>query len=376
MNIHKNLTVLELNLTDYGDLPTHLAMHDSVSHVHLILVPVMVGYGLVANLSCGLILSFSKLHRLPLTVLLSACVYSDSVFLVGLLCTWLATGAGVVYQSVQWCYFISMLTNTAHFLSTWCQVAVLGHCYILVATSRVCSVLLAKMLVVGITILAVVIFVNLTLLTDAQSLDDVSFCRPLAAYISIAQILNKLDLLINTIIPYLISLTLISLSLRILKCESYVLVNFSGSPVQDGSKKQHRREFSTSEQSARLAKAISYIFSLVLVLSLPSLLLRVVHTVREVFIVEHNIKDGEILAQSIGQYLVYLTYTLKGLFLPFLWGPYRNMTVKIVRRLLGLLALPFRCNQRRQFGTMTALLNQNNRVNLMPYPHVHTVTTL
>jgi hypothetical protein len=168
-----------------------------------------------------------------------------------------------------------------------------------------------------------------------------------------------------------VSVTLIVLCLRIIKCESYVLVNFSspkGTP--DVGKTEHQDDFSRNELSSRLAESICYVTIISLVLSLPSLLLRVIHTLRELCVSDFRIQDGELISQSIAQYLVYVTYTLKGLLLPCLWYPYRTMTAKIVRRLLRLLGAVFRCNRRPHMDAMTALWSHNARVNLISYPHI------
>jgi hypothetical protein len=388
-----NLTVLVMNLTsepgtmDAGTINNASSihsevvpsrMHDSISSVHLYFVPVLVLFGLITNVSCGLILSLSALHRLPLTVLLATCVLSDALFLVGLFCTWLGTGVEVVEQNIQWCYFLSMLTNSAHFLCTWNQVAVLGHCYLIVATSTVVSALLAKTVAVGVAIVAVVIYVNVTLLTDAQSTDETSYCRPLAAYVAVTQLLNRLGLLINAVFPFLLSVTLVVLCLRTIRCESYVMVNYQTSAhrtastdsSQQGGKYQQPDDFSRNELSSRLAEAICYVNIVCLVLSCPSLMLRSIHTLREIAVPELKIQDGERISQSIAQYLVYVTYALKGLLLPFLWYPYRSMSVKIVRRSLRLVGAMCPCKRRTQLDAMAALWSHNARVNLISYPHV------
>ena len=352
---------------------------DTLGYLHLYLVPFIVFTGLTANIGCGFILTFSKLRKIPLTVFVSGCIFSDSVFLLGLFCTWLATGPAAVNQNIEWCYFVSMITNYSYFLSSWCRVAVLVHCYILAGTTKLISGLLAKSIITGIAILSIVVYVNLTLIIDSQEMEEVPICRPLASYIRITQVLNTVDFFFNTLLPYLLVMVFIIITLLALKRrnghdtelpkmagkDSDIIETELGKDVNVTETELTVQRPLSCADSLQLAQAVCFIFITVLLLGLPSLMLRLIHTMRKMYISEDYIPDTEILAQSATQYLMYTTYVIKSILLPFLWKPYCRVTIKILKRSFRVPLSMFRCKKQSQLTALTVVLQQNGQVTML-----------
>ena len=362
----------------------NIQMQNVLGYLHLYLVPIIVILGLFGNISCGLTLTFSRLHKLPLTVFITGSIFSDCFFLLGLFCTWLATGLAIVHQNIQWCYFMNMVTNCSHFLSTWCGVVLLANCYTEVATTRSISRMRAKGAIIGLVIITVVVNVNLTLLVDSQVMGGDAFCQPLMMYFETAQQLNKISFFINSVLPFVIMLVLVILTFRVIKCNKNLILN---SPSEDSENQAVLEAHSSNESLPRqpqdaiashrnnkdilLSKAVCISFSIILLFKLPSLILQLMFTIRELTGTGHYIENSQIMAESLAQYLAYLGYMTKGILLLILWKPYRTMFGKINKRLL-MFPVQFAKNKTRRrarLDTTAVLWKQNTIVILISSPH-------
>ena len=215
-----NFTNMQDNSTDYDyhmykDKDTFVLQSDSDiqwQRIYAILTPIIVIFGVCGNIGCTLILSLSSLRFLSVSVFLTASVVSDTFFLSGLLCMWMSTIGVAVSSPIQWCQFLSMLTNPSNFLSTWFSVTVIIDQCLNWTRSLICSPAQAKICVLSITSIAVVVFVNLTLIMDAQMFGDSIVCLPLLSKMHAFQVLYKVDLLVNIIIPLLICICIVIVS--------------------------------------------------------------------------------------------------------------------------------------------------------------------
>jgi hypothetical protein len=293
-------------------------LHMVLGHMHLYLLPIIIITGLVTNVAYGTIFSCGKSPRLSLTVFLRGSAIGDTVFLLGLFCTWLGSGLGLVRHTIHWCYFLSMVTQTSALYSAWCRVALSIHTYIEVSTSYLVSAFVAKIILVTIALFSLTIAVNRTLLVDVYTTPDVAFCMPLTRYLNATQMLNRLDLIVNSLLPFIVKLTLVALTLRTMKqTQNY----------ESPSGNQRSRNMMI------LSRAICVITIVQSALSLPNILLRLTSEIQELRGFGDYKDDKIIVAESCADYLKYLTFGISGLLLPFLWPPYCKMAAKMASKM-------------------------------------------
>jgi hypothetical protein len=201
---------------------------------------------------------------------------------------------------------------------------------------------------------------------------------PLANHIVTTRIFNSMDVLLNTLLPYILLSILIVCTMLALRHRTLAELTIQKSGLHNiDSENDTSHERLPAQQCLQLVQSICYIFIVVLFLGLPSLVLRLVHTARDISSSGYKVQEEEIMAQSTAQYLINITYVIKSVLLPCMWQPYRAVTWKIVRRLCGLPLSVFRCHASSRLSALTVVLHQNGGVALVTRTHDagHTGTT-
>ena len=335
--------------------------------------PVVVGIGLVGNITSILILCMSKMKYKVVSILVTACLVSDSLFLIGLLFLWLPLH---ISHPVQWCQFLAMLTNSTSFLSTWFVVAVCIQQWTLLtgqhdadAGAGKCSKMNAKVITIALTTIAVIINVNMTITIDAKLHDLTVICVPITHMIPVLQIVYKIDLLVNTIVPMVISFTIgvHSCYLCMYPAGNIVLHTNGTALLSDNSGIEHHQR--SSVISYRTTK--SSVLTMMLVtqlLPLPSHVLRIIHTGLELLEIQYFIQDTEHIFQNVAQLALHTSFSIKGYALFVFWKEYRKMTVKLLRRMCFCVVKNVICKLRSEPETLSAMWEKTNGVKFVPVP--------
>ena len=112
------------------------------------------------------------------------------------------------------CQFITLISHCATFLSTWYCVSLATDRHLVVCCPRLrrtfCTQCRARLVVIGLAVLAVVVYVNTTILVGVVQIERVSICTFLRDFGAVISVLDKLNLLFNTIIPLVTTVILIT----------------------------------------------------------------------------------------------------------------------------------------------------------------------
>ena len=350
---------------------------DIYGRISYIVTPILVTIGVVGNMMSALILCSSKLQHESVSVFLTACLISDSLFLTGLLCLWLS-GHYFSPHYAQWCQFLSMINNSSTFLSMWFNICLALHQWIFLISGKKCTTMNAQILVLGVTSVAVVVFVNMTLTIDAQTIGSSVMCLPFPHMLEAVQILYKLDLLINTLFPYCIFL-----SVSIHTCYCYIRSSIEKRRQGEGHRSVRRMENGHRRRnvvnnhptiSSSSYSTTTCILPLILFLQLPPLphhVLRMIHTARELLNIRYYVTDFEHVMHNVMQYPLYITYACKGYLLFCVWKQYRQHTVKILKRVCKYCLYKLYCKRRREEEYVTTMWQQSTRVNILPMSTAH-----
>lgn len=267
--------------------------------------PIVIFVGLTGNaVGAASLLRVAGLRHRGMGHLLVAICVSDAIFLVSLLPTWLGSRYGVdydLYNSDGWCQLLSLTTMSSNFLSTWFTVALGIERYVAVRLSRrralavdgregserqpastPCGPTRTRVAIVGLTVLAVVVFVNMVVNIGAdEGLDGVARCRPLKQAVAAMRFLSNVDLVVNVVSPILIVVGL------------YVAV---GVRLADWRCRRHRAisrlvlrrptggdDRAVSSTEFRLSRTAFLLSAVVVLLSTPSHAVRAAYVVAELF---------------------------------------------------------------------------------------------
>ena len=216
-----------------------------------------------------------------------------------------------------------------------------------------CTKLKAKLVVIGLVIIAVVVFVNTTLMFGLTAIGDTQICSPLQVFFTSYQILTKVDIFVNIVLPYGAIIVLVTLlSVRLLLASdvrdtshdaSYTEVTSPDvSDVREAGCSMRRRCikldvhgwrcYGPVTDTGRIAATIMLSVS-VLCLNLPCHALRTSFAVRELLNLHYYIKFEEYLMQQIFQYPFHASFAVKPFLCLIFWKSYRLSLIAQVKSL-------------------------------------------
>ena len=182
-----------------------------------ILTPFLVCFGLISNILCATVLLTShSFKRVSPSHYIAARMCIDAGFLLTLFLVWLAQFENIhpqMYAVYGWCQFVSYGSHLTQFLATWVMAVLLIDRAIFVLKPErrksTCSVLRARAAIIGLLIVAMVVYLNISLTEGVLITKNKFMCSPLPDFMQAMRILAKLDAIINVLIPFGIMITIL-----------------------------------------------------------------------------------------------------------------------------------------------------------------------
>lgn len=244
----------------------------------LYFTPTIVGLGLAGNVVLALVLTLTSLKRNSANHYLCGAMMSDSVYLVGLALRWLSHLHIHLYSQKGWCQCLTFINKVSCFLSLWFIVAFsIDRLIVHVSptrAARLCTPFRAKIVICAMIVMAVVVFVNISLTVGVVEEGEVR-CVPLPQFDQQLRHLDLVDSLVNIVLPY----TSLSISLVAIAKQAYHLRHELDDPHSHGVIDTNQKESTFQSRPPRLTHFSLLLLSLFLLLRLPHDLLRLVHSV-------------------------------------------------------------------------------------------------
>ena len=190
-----------------------------LQHLHHYYKPSIISIGLITNCLCLLIIIRSQLIQYSYNNYIVALLCADQLYLLNLLSLWMAESGYNIYRFGAWCHFSVLFSQMSSFLCLWYHVCLLVDRYIALhiqCCERVlCTSVKAKIVSISFCIVAIAVFLNISLTVGIVIIGPQIFCTPLARFTQSWKVLDKLDIVINGLIPYSMCLYIAVMSLII-----------------------------------------------------------------------------------------------------------------------------------------------------------------
>ena len=169
-------------------------------------LPPLVASGLILNILLIFTVLRSKLRNFSVAPYLLTLAVTDSLFLLSLLLIWISTLNVDIYNAGELCQAITFISYSCVFLSMWINVALSVDRYIMVRyplqADSCCSTFRAKIICVMFTVIAVAVYINISLLVGViETKNGDTICVPLPKFAHQVRTLSRVDVLVNIIIP-------------------------------------------------------------------------------------------------------------------------------------------------------------------------------
>jgi hypothetical protein len=275
--------------------------------------PFIILVGSLSNVIASVTLRQTKLKKSAPSQFLAAKCVSDTIFLacVGLL--WLAHMGVASIQTDAFCPYLWLASQLSNFLSVWLVVLLCFERNLRInepdwcrrrrsnTHAPPCSVLRCQAIIIGVVVLGIVVYVNISHTIGAIHHRRTSICAPITMFTKTAQFLHKADLVVNVVVPYLLMTFLVVFTWRgILRISA---LRKSALPVDQG------RSVLCPKAEVTLAKSVTFYCISFLLLTLPTQGLRVLHDVRDTFHIHIRPGIEELLWQHITQVIFQTSFS-------------------------------------------------------------------
>ena len=216
------------------------------AHFRVYFVPINAVLGILGNIAAALTLMTTALRLQPtLHFVIAKCV-ADSLFLISLFIQWLRTLGYDLYDAGVWCHILAMVTQATNFLSMWFVVCLAVDRFIIVyvagSDTPMCGILRqcpcglfttrikfkpggqmyipgwtvqkAVITIIGLSLLAIAVYLNISLTMGVAESEHGKICIPLPAFSMIVQALGETDMYINILLPFVLIITLTIITCR------------------------------------------------------------------------------------------------------------------------------------------------------------------
>ena len=187
--------------------PFEMKLSGVVRWLKLYYTPSIIAVGLISGMVSALTLLRSLMKTLPSACYLGAASTVDFLYMLSLLVNWLVELGYPVYSVGAVCHATTFASKACSFLSTWYTVAYSVNALIAIkypnAERQLCTVFRAKLVCLVLAIIAIVVFLNTSLLVTVIDLPTRQLCLPLESFGHIHRRLNQLDVFINFALPCL-----------------------------------------------------------------------------------------------------------------------------------------------------------------------------
>ena len=295
-----------------GDFPLGpdrhlLRMHSVVKALRLYYQPVVIVIGVVFNTTSLAVFLGSKLRRLSSVRYLTACTAIDLLFLLVLLVSWLSDYGLPVYKIGAFCHVTTFLASASSFLSVWYTCAYSVNRFLVSYfpgwERELCTRMKTNAVIVMTSLLALVVFLNMSLTVGVVRLGSRTLCTPLPRFMPALKVLNHVDIVLNNVIPYVILIPIFVLcSVRCYKDRSWVA-------------RRHlvtRTRITFDDKSLTLGQTRVFItyLGLFLLLNLPLLTERLRQMIKEITVSNNRISQESIMMLQFFYFLYYTRYSL------------------------------------------------------------------
>ena len=164
----------------------------------------LVIVGLIGNTFCLTVMIKTKLSDLSHVQYIIAMLVTDTIFLVNIMCLWLVDIGIDMYQLGAWCHLTTFLSHSSSFLSLWYVVciAVDRMVFMFGLMQHTSTTLHAKMTVLALAMIAIAVFLNMSLTFGVVYIGATPICTPLTRFYRALHTLGRIDVFLNCVVPY------------------------------------------------------------------------------------------------------------------------------------------------------------------------------
>ena len=195
----------------FASIGVHSTARQIVGFIELYVVPAVAMVGMLGNLLSFVVFVGTYLRTQSSSVYLAALSVADFGFLLTVFVSKLGMSGWDLYQHNGWCQFFSYITYVTSFLSMWYVVAFTVERYI--ATHfpfrrRTCTCKRATVVVIGLFLLAMVMYSFGMFTSGVTVVLDYPTCGPTPKYYKFVSIVYHIDTVMTLILPFVIILVL------------------------------------------------------------------------------------------------------------------------------------------------------------------------
>lgn len=205
--------------------------------------PLIFCTGIPLNLISLAIVTRGCLQKTSMVQYLCTILMTDVTLLANLFMVWLTQRGFDLYRLGALCHFTLFLSHTSSFLSLWITVglAVDGYTRICFPKSAklLCTIIRSRVVILCLVACATAVYLNLSLMVGVLQTPTGHMCAPVQRYANTLRLLDKADIFINLMLPY------IGLIYLLLHVTVKLLVDMYKSP------QSHRKVHLQTEEAAK-----------------------------------------------------------------------------------------------------------------------------
>ena len=273
--------------------PPELPGHPSASDLRLLqtvtmvlhrcYAPTLIVLGSLGNLLIIFAIRSTKLAKVPIMHFIFGIAVSDTLFLFSLVLEWCGRMSFRLTTQTGWCQSVYFISNMAMFMTLWFHVALIVERYINMCNETIqtstfkchipniaCSTLRAKTCVLCVFVIGLVVYVNMCLTVDYALLQGpIAICLPQYHLFSALPYLDKVDIIVNVLIPYsIMAILLVRIAIELIsRCKGR-------EKAMDMGVMERRHWLAIHKQEVMLTASVLGLCGVYLILNTPSQILR------------------------------------------------------------------------------------------------------
>ena len=194
------------------------------------------------------------------------------------------------------------------FLPVWLYVALAVDRYIFMSCPerrfKLCTTLRSKIVISLLVTIAVVVYLNISLLSGVIETGSRKICVPLPWFSHQLQALDKLDAFINLLVPHLVVIIMVILTSRHV---TFCSTSYSATPSSD---RRGHRPSSWPKTEAHFTRSLLVVLLAFLVFNLPSDILRLCVMFKSLHTGEYRLSTTIILWQQVLLHLYFTRFSI------------------------------------------------------------------
>lgn len=307
----------QMNQSNYGRSPMLSVTLMNINKFKDWAALFIIGFGVFGNILCFYIFTRSKLRKVSSSRYFSAIAIVDMGYLLSTLCNYLTNWGITIYHIHGICPLSMYMNHICAFLSIWYVTALVIEKFIGLywpsKKANFCTVFRAKCVIVGLAIFAVVCYHYVTWTVGSSAPFSYCFPWPEDELLETWTELNKVDVIVVSVIPYVLIFCL-SCLIAIKTWKFYKRNRSTGFRL-------HRRQTAFIPQDKEYKTS-----GLLLLISFVTLILGVPYGVyREVMIME-PVELG-----PLAQFFHFVSYSIKPVIYVIASRPFRKKIWKMIK---------------------------------------------